>query len=449
MIIDNNILKSIPVDKNNPSIDKNDDLCSECGHCVGVCREEIGIAEHFIEEGKTEPFNCINCGQCTAVCPENAIFGKKEYHMVREAIKDNDKIVVFSTAPSVRVGLGDYFYNKTGEFVEGKMISALRKLGADFVLDVTFSADLTIMEEGMEFLNRFLTKNAPLPQFTSCCPAWVKFIETFYPEKIPNLSTAKSPIGMQGATIKTYFAKKMNLNPEKIVSVAVTPCTAKKMEIRRDELCDAGKLLKKENMRDNDFVITTIELAQWLEEEGINFDRLEDSEYDSIMGRGSGGGLIFGNTGGVMEAALRMAYTAITGKKTDEKFFELKPVRGLTNFKEASINIGGADIKVAVIYGIKAAEKCILEKMNDYHFIEVMACPGGCISGAGQPKTNITPVPDDVRKNRINSLYKADINGKIRNSIDNKEISNIYKEFYGKPLSEISEKLLHTVYHKR
>lgn len=443
-----NIPSHVIIEDTNPSIIRDESLCAECGHCIGVCKEEIGVYSHY-ENDEYSLYKCINCGQCVSACPENALSGKEEYHYVKKEIENPDKIVIFSTSPSVRVGLGDCFKDKKGEFVEGEMVTALRKLGADYVFDVTFSADLTIMEEGTEFIKRILSEKSVLPQFTSCCPAWVKFVETFYPDKIPHLSSAKSPIGMQGATIKTYFAKKMNLDPRKIVNVAVTPCTAKKFEIRRKELNDSSKYNNIENMRDTDYVITTKELAKWIEEENIDFNNLNKSNFDSILGKGTGGGLIFGNSGGVMEAALRTAYKVLTKEEPPENLLNFTPVRGLNNFKEAEITIAGKKLKVAIIHGTVTAEKCILENMNDYDFIEVMTCPGGCISGGGQPVGNIIPVPDFVRINRIKSLYNEDKKMKLRNSIDNPEIINIYNEFYNSPLSELSEMLLHTSYKSR
>ncbi|MCI5595361.1 MAG: 4Fe-4S binding protein, partial [Lachnospiraceae bacterium] len=339
----------ISVSDANPAIIKDVNLCTDCGHCRAVCSEEINVAGHAIPGREKEKY-CIHCGQCAAACPEQAIQVKKELGAVKSAIKDPKKIVIFSTSPSVRVGIGDEFLTKPGVYSEGKMVAALRKLGGDYVLDVTFSADLTIMEEGSELIERIMTKNKELPQFTSCCPAWVKYIETYHPDLIPNLSTAKSPIGMQGAVIKTYFASKHHLNPEDIISVAVTPCTAKKFEIRRPEMKDAGEMLGFSGMRDNDYVITTKELVQWMKEENIDFDSLEEEKFDSILGKGSGAGVIFGNTGGVMEAALRMAYECLTGESPKEALLHFEPVRGMQGIKEASVTIGDTTVNTAVVY---------------------------------------------------------------------------------------------------
>lgn len=438
----------VPVAEDNPAIEKDGALCSNCGHCLAVCMEEVGAAR-YKNSLPGGGYTCLNCGQCTSVCPEQCLRGKKTYPEVLEAIHDPEKIVIFSVAPSVRVGLGDCFQEKTGCYVEDKVVSALRSLGADYVFDVTFSADLTIMEEGTEFIKRLLGGKGTLPQFTSCCPGWVKFVESHHPELIPHLSTAKSPISMQGATIKTYFADKMKLDPAKIVNVAVTPCTAKKFEIRREELCDAGKLKGITGMRDNDYVITTRELADWIKEAGIDFLKLPPSDFDCMLSKGSGGGVIFGNTGGVMEAALRMAYKVLTKEAAPELLLDFKPVRGLENLKEAQVTVAGQTIKLAVIYGLPAAEECIAKTMKDYDFIEVMTCPGGCISGGGQPAAGIIPVPDSLRESRIASLYGEDRKMKIRNALDNPEIDAIYREFYDCPLSERAKELLHTEYKAR
>lgn len=431
--------RCISVKPDNPAIIKDDSLCVECGHCLAACDENTGV----------DGYICINCGQCSAACPEQAIRVKPEIQQVKDALTDKSKIVVFSTSPSVRVGIGDAFLDKAGVYSEGKMVAAIKTLGADYVFDVTFSADLTIIEEGCELLSRILTGSGPLPQFTSCCPAWVKYVEKFYPEMIPHLSTAKSPIGMQGATIKTYFAAKAGLDPSSIITVNVTPCTAKKAEIRRPELNDAGTLLGKPEIRDNDYVITTKELAQLMEEKNIDFASLPDMPFDSILGKGSGAGVIFGNTGGVMEAALRMAYQSLTGKKAPEKLLHFEDVRGMKGIKEASLKIGDSIIKVAVIYGTANAAQFLNGDISDYHFVEVMTCPGGCISGAGQPQMHTIPVTDDIRKSRIKSMYSEDERMTLRNSADNPEIARAYSEFYGKPLGELSHRLLHTGYNRR
>lgn len=417
----------------------------DCGHCLAACAESIGPARRWLDGA---PFSCINCGQCVAVCPEQALVVKPQIEQVKAAIRDPQKIVVFSTSPSVRVALGDAFGFPPGAFVEGEMVSALRALGADYVFDVTFSADLTILEEGTELLRRVLSGDGVLPQFTSCCPAWVKYVETFHPELIPHISTAKSPISMQGAAIKTYLAQKKGLDPRRIVSVAVAPCTAKKFEITRPEFDSAGRALGIPGLRDNDYVLTTREISQWMQEDGLALDRLFASDFDGPMGRGSGAGVIFGNTGGVMEAALRMAYSALTGEDPGGPLLRFEPVRGLSDFKHAEVTVADKTIRVAVVYGTEAAERYLPDLMQ-YHFVEVMTCPGGCISGAGQPIRNVTPVEDSLREARIASLYQADQEGGMKASLDNPEIQAVYRDFLTAPMGELSEQLLHTSYYKR
>ena len=441
----------VPIEKDNPSICRKEELCVKCGQCRDVCTKDIGVLGTYNLAQTGGKAICINCGQCANVCPTSSITEVYEYEQVKAAINDPDKVVIVSTSPSVRVALGEEFGMPKGSFVQGKMVALLRALGVDYVLDTNFAADLTIVEEASELVERITKKTKPLPQFTSCCPAWVKFTETYYPELTDNLSSAKSPIGMQGPTIKTYFAKKMGIDPTKIVNVALTPCTAKKFEIRRDEMNAAGKKLGIPEMRDMDQVITTRELAKWAKESGINLNALEDSEYDSLMGQASGAGVIFGNTGGVMEAAVRTAYYYITGEQPSGSLFDLHPVRGYDGLREASLDINGMTVNVAVVYGTANARKMI-ERVKkgekEYHFIEVMTCPGGCIGGGGQPKDFAVDV-NESRKARIESLYKRDATMTLRSSHENPEIKQLYEEFYGKPLSELAEKMLHTVYTDR
>ena len=438
----------VPIEPDNPSIVRDEDKCIKCGMCKNVCMQDIGVHGTYTLEQTGGEAVCIHCGQCANVCPPDSITERYEYPDIREAVKNPDQIVIVSTSPSVRAALGEEFGMADGEFVEGKMVALLRKLGVSYVLDTNFAADLTIVEEASELIERVTKGTAPLPQFTSCCPAWIKFTEMYYPELIPNLSTAKSPIGMQGPTIKTYFAKKMNLDPTKIVNVALTPCTAKKFEIRRPEMHDAGNYYGDPDMRDMDFVLTTRELALWAKEEGIDFASLSDSAYDNLMGEASGAGVIFGNTGGVMEAALRTAYEYITGEEAPAQLYDLQPVRGYEGIREASLQIGELNVNVAVVYGTANARKMI-ERMKQgdkqYHFIEVMTCPGGCIGGGGQPK-DLMKNADEVRKARIDSLYKKDAEMTLRKSHENPSIRQLYEEFYGNPLSEMAEKMLHTMY---
>lgn len=441
----------VPIEKDNPSIMRHEELCIKCGQCKQVCQNQIGVEGFYNLSQTKDTAVCINCGQCANVCPVNCITEVPEWQQVQKAIDDPDKVVIFSTSPSVRVALGEEFAMEPGSFVQNQMVSLLRKLGADYVLDTNFAADLTIMEEANELIRRINSNNIPIPQLTSCCPAWVKFVETFYPEFKENLSTSKSPIGMQGATIKTYFASQEGIDPKQIVNVAVTPCTAKKFEIRREEMCDAGKELGVDSMRDMDFVITTRELAEWARDRGISFQNLTPSGYDRLMGEASGAGVIFGNTGGVMEAAVRTAYAALTKEPVPEHLYNLTEVRGMDGIKEASLTIGETKIDIAVVYGtanarrllnsIKAGEKF-------YQFIEVMTCPGGCIGGGGQPKDK-QMLGDILRAKRISGLYNRDRNMPLRLSHENPEIKKLYKEFYETPLSEKAERLLHTEYMDR
>ena len=438
----------VPIEPDNPSICRDESLCIKCGQCKNVCSGPIGVHGTYDLENTKDTAVCIHCGQCANVCPVSSITEKMEYQNVKEMISNPDKIVIFSTSPSVRIALGEEFGMADGSFVQGKMVALLRKLGADYVLDTNFSADLTIVEEASELLERIKKGNKPLPQFTSCCPAWVKYAEMYHPELLPNISSAKSPIGMQGPTIKTYFAKKMGIDPAKIVNVAVTPCTAKKYEIRRQEMNASGKYLEMDDLRDMDYVITTRELAKWEKEENIAFAQLPDEEYDKLMGEASGAGVIFGNTGGVMEAALRTAYSYITGEKAPEQLYELQPVRGMEAIKTASLKIKDLEVNVAVIYGTANVDvflKQMKEEGKQYHFIEVMTCPGGCIGGGGQPKGTLEK-GDELRKKRIEGLYQKDSQMKLRNSHENQEIIDLYADFYGKPLSELAEKMLHTDY---
>lgn len=438
----------VPIESDNCAIQRDDAKCVKCGMCKNVCKNDASVNGYFNLEKTGDVAVCTNCGQCANVCPTSAITEVYEYGKVKEAIKDEDKIVIFSTSPSVRVALGEEFGMEDGSYVEDKMVSLLRKLGADYVFDTTFSADLTICEEASELIQRVVNKTAPLPQFTSCCPAWVKFVETFYPELIPNLSTAKSPIGMQGPTIKTYFAKHKNINPKKIVNIAVTPCTAKKYEIRRPEMNDSAKYWGIEELRDMDYVITTRELAKWAKEEQIDFKNLEGSDFDSLLGRGTGAGIIFGNTGGVMEAAVRTAYSYIKNEEPPKALFDLSPVRGLEGIKQASVQIGDVTLRLAVVNGSDNARK-LLEKIKnqevEYDFVEVMNCKGGCIGGGGQPKDKSFK-GNELKAKRIAGLYNKDKEVQIRLSHKNPEIIEVYKEFYGEPLSEIAEKMLHTHY---
>ena len=433
----------VAIDKNNPSIMRDVNKCIKCGQCSKVCNEFVSVNNNYDLNTCGKPV-CVNCGQCIKVCPVDSLQVVEEYKQVEQAIHDDSKIVIVSTSPSVRVGLGEAFGLPFGSFVQGKMVALLKKLGFKYVLDTNFGADLTICEEATELINRITKKDKPLPQFTSCCPAWIKFAETFYPEILTNISTCKSPIGMQGPIIKTYFAKKMGIDAKNIINVALTPCVAKKFEIRRSEMNISAKFNNSKDMRDMDYCITTVELAKWAKEKGINFNDLEDAEFDNFMGKASGAGVIFGNTGGVMEAAVRTAYSYITKKEPTDLLLNLQPVRGYDGIKEAEIDIDGIKVKVAVVYGLANARIIIdkVKKGEKYDFIEIMTCPGGCIGGGGQPKHFEEEAK--AQQARIKSLYDKDSSMDLRTSHSNPEIIQLYKDYLISPHSELAVELLHT-----
>ena len=441
----------VPIEADNPAIRRIENLCIKCGQCRDICRDYISVLGYYDLSKTNDTAVCIHCGQCANVCPVSSITETPEMDAVIAAAKDPDKVLIVSTSPSVRVSLGEAFGMQRGSFVEGKMIALLRKLGADYVLDTNFAADMTIVEEASELVERLTTHDKPLPQFTSCCPAWVKFAEIYYPELLPNISSAKSPIGMQGPTIKTYFAKKMGIDPKKIVNVALTPCTAKKFEIRRGEMNASARYLDLPGLRDMDHVITTRELADWAKKADIDFSTLEDSKFDKLMGEASGAGVIFGNTGGVMEAAVRTAYEFVTHEPAPKELYTLEPVRGMQEIREAAVEIGTLRLQLAVIYGTSNVRRFLSmakQSGKHYDFIEVMTCPGGCIGGGGQPKADVEERRTMV-DSRIESLYKRDAQMKLRKSHENPELKQLYEEFYRKPLSPIAEEMLHTSYTDR
>ena len=441
----------VPIEADNPAIRRIENLCIKCGQCRDICRDYISVLGYYDLSKTNDTAVCIHCGQCANVCPVSSITETPEMDAVIAAAKDPDKVLIVSTSPSVRVSLGEAFGMQRGSFVEGKMIALLRKLGADYVLDTNFAADMTIVEEASELVERLTTHNKPLPQFTSCCPAWVKFAEIYYPELLPNISSAKSPIGMQGPTIKIYFAKKMGIDPKKIVNVALTPCTAKKFEIRRGEMNASARYLDLPGLRDMDHVITTRELADWAKKADIDFSTLEDSKFDKLMGEASGAGVIFGNTGGVMEAAVRTAYEFVTHEPAPKELYTLEPVRGMQEIREAAVEIGTLRLQLAVIYGTSNVRRFLSmakQSGKHYDFIEVMTCPGGCIGGGGQPKADVEERRTMV-DSRIESLYKRDAQMKLRKSHENPELKHLYEEFYRKPLSPIAEEMLHTSYTDR
>ena len=440
----------VPIEKDNPSIRRIESLCISCGQCKEVCKKQISVGHHY-DLLKTEDCAiCIHCGQCVQVCPTGSLVEIQDWMKVQRMIQEGKKKVVAITSPSVRVGLGEEFGKPAGSYVEKQMVASLRALGIDYVFDTTFAADLTIMEEASELIER-IQKQEHLPQFTSCCPAWVKFVELYYPHLLPNLSTSKSPISMFAPTIKTWFAKKEGIDPKDIYLVAITPCTAKKAEVKRDEFIDASFFHKEEAYPDCDCVVTTKELANWLRAENLDLDDVAESDYDTLMPRGSGAGIIFGNTGGVMEAAIRTAYYLVTKQEPPQDLLKLEAVRGMEGIREASVMIQDIPVKVAVIHGTNNARAFLhhlKETKQHYDFVEVMTCPGGCIGGGGQPK-HIGEDMNKVRQQRIASLYDQDANMTLRNSYEHPSIQQVYQEFYGQPLSEVAEQLLHTSYVKR
>jgi len=450
-------LRDLPVDDSSPSIVLNPEKCVFCGRCVNVCHEMQKVfAIEFLSRGfetriapaadvRLNDSPCVYCGQCSAHCPVGAIYEKDETHDVWMALRDPDKVKVVQIAPAVRVALGESFGYEPGTLVTGKTYSALRRLGFDAIFDTNFGADLTIMEEGSEFVERFVDKKGALPLITSCCPSWVDYLEKYYDDMIPNFSTAKSPHEMVGALAKTYYAKKMGIDPSKIFMASIMPCTSKKYEITRTEdMFSSG-------YQDIDVSLTTRELARMIKQAGIDFPNLPDEQADSILGEYAGAGTLFGATGGVMEAALRTAYKLITGKNLGKVEFEA--TRGLEGIKEAVIDIEGIDVRIAVAHGLTNVQN-VLDKVKEaaargekspYDFIEVMACRGGCVGGGGQPYG----ANDRVRQLRAKGIYNDDSASKIRCSHDNPAIQTLYKEFLDKPLSEKSHKLLHTKYKSR
>lgn len=443
------------IDDLSPSIVRDFNKCILCRRCVAACKnvQKIGAIDCInrgfescistVGDHSLNDVNCTNCGQCIQACPTGALHEKETIDDVWVKLKDPETYVVVQTAPAVRVALGEEFGMPIGTSVTGKMITALKRLGFNKVFDTNTGADLTIMEEATEFIER-IQGNKVLPMITSCSPGWVKYIEMNYPELLPHLSSCKSPHQMFGAIIKTYFAEKQGIDPNKIYMVSVMPCIAKKFERQREEMKENG-------LYDVDNVITTRELARMIKQANIEFTTLEDSEFDDPMGEATGAAAIFGTTGGVMEAALRTAQDILTCQSLPKIDFE--EVRGGEGIKKATVNIAGNDIKVVAASGLANAQKIMEEIKNgkaDYQFVEIMACPGGCVMGGGQPiKSSKIRREVDVRKLRAEALYSIDEKSVIRKSHENPTINKIYKEFLGRPGSEKAEELLHTHYTKR
>ena len=442
-------------DEKSVAVVRDTSKCVLCRRCVSTCKniQEIGAIDcvnrgydstiSTFEHKSLDDVNCTFCGQCIQNCPTAGLHEKENIDEVYEKLKDENYFVVVQTAPAVRVALGEEFGMEIGTNVEGKMITALKRLGFDKVFDTNTGADFTIMEETTEFINR-VKNGKDLPIITSCCPAWVRFMEMEYPEMIKYLSTCKSPHEMFGAILKTYYANKIGINPEKIYVVSVMPCVAKKFERQRPEM-------KNNDLYNVDAVITTRELAKMIRQANIDFKILKDTEFDNPMGEASGAGAIFGTTGGVMEAALRTAQDLLTGKDLEE--IEFEEVRGQKGIKKAIVSINDKDFKIAVANGLGNARKIIEEIKSgkaSYDFIEIMACPGGCIMGGGQPiKTSKIRREVDVRKLRANAIYNIDEKKIMRKSHQNPIVKNIYNEYLKYPNSEISHELLHTKYSKR
>jgi iron-only hydrogenase group A len=453
-----------PLDETSPSIIRDPNKCILCGRCIAVCSEvqtvyAIGLSNRGIQSKVSTYMEkglgnvaCTNCGQCALVCPTGAIVERDETDKVFDDLLNPEKYVVVQTAPAIRVGIGEAMGLAPGSLVTGQMVAGLRRLGFDKVFDTQFTADLTIIEEGHELIRR-LTHKGTLPMITSCSPGWIKFAEHFFPNSLDHLSTCKSPQQMFGSVAKTYYAAKIGVDPRKIVVVSVMPCTAKKYEARRPEMMGAFEYWKERKgwsdddaFYDIDYVLTTRELARMFKESGVRFAALPSEEFDSPLGESTGAAVIFGATGGVMEAALRTAYEVVTGTPLPDINF--MPARGMEGIKEAEVDLDGTKIKVAVAHTLKNARK-LLEQIekgeSPYAFIEIMTCPGGCLGGGGQP----IPTTWNIRKMRADSIYAEDAHKPLRKSHENPKVQALYKEFLKEPLGEVSHHLLHTHYKKR
>ncbi|MFW5878199.1 MAG: NADH-dependent [FeFe] hydrogenase, group A6 [Myxococcota bacterium] len=438
------------MDVSSPAIVRDPSKCILCGRCVRVCDEVQGVsAIDFVGRGSRAMVapafgsglnlsSCVNCGQCVVVCPTGALSEKSHVQEVVAALADPTKTVVVQHAPAVSVSLAEEAGMRVGQDVDGKMVAALRRLGFDWVFDTSFTADLTIMEEGSELVHR-IKNGGKLPMMTSCSPGWIKFVETFYPELIPNVSSCKSPQQMMGALIKSFFAEREEMEPKDIVSVSIMPCTAKKFECGRPEMGS-------DHVPDVDYVLTTRELGQMLRMYGIDLEKMEAEAADSPFGERSSAGKIFGASGGVMEAAVRSAHFLLTGEELED--LRIQPLRGMKGVKELRANIGGVEVGAAVASGLGNARK-LMEQVragrDDLHFIEIMTCPGGCIAGGGQP----IGTSAEAARTRMEALYKIDKEAQLRVSHRNPWVVRLYEEYLGEPLGEKSHELLHTKYRKR
>ena len=443
------------MDTCSPSIVRDFNKCVLCRRCVATCKkvQKIGAIDvanrgfkscvSTVDNESLNDVNCTNCGQCIMSCPTGALRERDNTKDVWKQIKDTEKYVIVQTAPAVRAAIGEEFGLPIGTNCTGKMVTALRRLGFDKVFDTNTGADFTIMEEANELVER-ITNNGKLPMITSCSPGWIKYIEMNYPDQLAHVSSCKSPHMMFGALLKSYYAEKINVAPEKMCTVSVMPCVAKKFEASRDEMNVNG-------VRDVDYVLTTRELARMIKQAGIDFANLEDSEFDDPMGEATGAAAIFGTTGGVMEAALRTAAETVTGKTLEDVNF--MEVRGEEGIKRTTVKLGDLELKAVVAHGLGNAQTVMEEIKSgkaDYQFVEIMACPGGCIMGGGQPiRSSKERATIDIRKLRADCLYSIDEKSTIRKSHENPVVKKIYEEYLGKPGSEKAEELLHTKYSKR
>ena len=423
------LTKAVRIDEDNVAIARIEERCINCGRCKTICQDIVGINY----DSRCRNAVCINCGQCILNCPVGALVTKYDYKRVLNYLHDTEKIVTISVAPAVRTSIGEGFNLEAGTFLEKQLVGALKEVGFDYVFDVTTGADMTIMEEATELVNR-LKNNGPLPLFTSCCPSWVKYLEIYHPDKLPHLSTVKSPIGIQSSLLNTYFLKMKELDKKNVINVVVVPCTSKKFEIKRTEM-------------GMDIAITTNELVMLLKESNIDITKVEPREFSSLFSKGSGGGLIFGRSGGVMESALRCVNYLITGEDKIINFLALAETLKSGKIKKATVNIGSYKLRVAVVMGMPNFEE-VLKTIDDYDFIEVMNCPNGCVGGGGQVLAPIAKM-DEINQKRGDSLSLDDLNNKIRFCYKNPDVINFYKTYLDYPGSPKAFKIIHTNFKDR